>query len=154
METYAKLLADLQKAQVKYMLVGGLAVYCSGFERHTRDVDILVSVQGDNLKEMLSVLVNFGEGYAAELVPDDFPLEEGAVRLVEDFPVDIFTQMRGNTYEDFESKIDLHELSDGVKIPFLSAEGLIELKQHSTREKDRYDVFIMQKILKSEDPDM
>jgi hypothetical protein len=46
----------------------------------------------------LDCLAEFGQGFSRELSADDFPLEEGAVRIVEDFTIDIFTLLRSHTY--------------------------------------------------------
>jgi len=45
-------------------------------------------------------LRNFGEGHARELSFADFSESEGAVRIIEDFPLDVFTIMRGKRYAD------------------------------------------------------
>jgi hypothetical protein len=47
---------------------------------------------------LLDELRNFGEGHARELSPADFSDSEGAVRIIEDFPLDVFTVMRGKRY--------------------------------------------------------
>ena len=50
---------------------------------------------------MINALAARGEGAAAELSPEDFSLEEGAIRVIEDTVFDLFTLMSGHTYADF-----------------------------------------------------
>jgi hypothetical protein len=65
---FERLLADLSEAEVDY---------------------ILVPVDDENIARPLQVLAGFGEGSATELRPDDFALEEGAIRVIEAFPLNI-----------------------------------------------------------------
>jgi len=143
--TFENLLSALAVAQVDFLCVGGVACALCGFVRATEDVDILIAREHANLEKLLAVLRSFGEGAAAELTPDDFSDEEGAIRVVEDFPVDIFVRMSGNTYADLLPHRRWHEVG-GRRIPYLGPAGLILLKQTSWREKDRIDVAALQRL--------
>jgi hypothetical protein len=146
MNTFAELLADLSRNGVKYILVGGLAVDLCGYSRMTLDVDIIVDYSKSNLELLLNRLLHFGQGSAQELSYQDFDLEEGCIRIVEDFPLDLFTVMRGYTYPDLIQYVKYQELEE-VAIPYLSAEGLIKLKQNSLRPKDQLDVQMLATLL-------
>jgi hypothetical protein len=148
---FEKLLADLSEAEVDYLLVGGLAVAFCGYVRATEDVDILVRVDDDNLQRLLDVLADFGEGAASALSVDDFTLEEGAIRVVEDFPLDIFTQMSGYCYEDLTSMTETRQVNDH-SVDHLDVEGLITLKEESLRPKDQMDVQALRRIQKEQAP--
>ena len=148
---FERLLADLSEAEVDYILVGGLAVAFCGHVRATEDVDILVQVDDENLARLLEVLVGFGEGSATELQVDDFTLKEGAIRVVEEFPLDIFTQMSGYRYEDLESMTETRHVNDHM-IHHLNIEGLIILKEESFRHKDQMDVAALRRIQEEESP--
>ena len=140
-----KLLADLVSAEVRFLVVGGIACALNGFVRTTEDLDLLIDAEPANVRRLLDTLAGFGDGYARELEVADFGDEEGAVRLVEDFPVDIFTRMGGRRYDDL---LPYRELHDGeVPIPFLGVEGLILLKSKSPRPQDRIDVEALRRIL-------
>ena len=151
MDTFASVLAALGRADVDFILVGGLAVAFAGFARVTDDVDILVDADPANLDRMLGVLEGFGEGAANELSADDFPLEEGCVRVSEHFDLDIFTLMSGYTYADLLPMTTTHEV-DGVPVRHLTAEGLIRLKNDSLRPKDQLDVAALRAIQRGETP--
>jgi hypothetical protein len=134
---------------VKYITVGGLACALNGHVRTTEDVDILVLREAANLRRLLGVLAGFGEGHAAELTVEDFTDEEGAIRVVEDFPLDIFTRMAGHRYEDLLPNLKVHVVEE-VEVPYLDARGLILLKQNSLRERDRIDVLALRQLLDGE----
>ncbi len=146
---FERLLADLSRADVRYLVVGGVACALNGFARTTEDVDILVDSEPLNVRRMLDVLELFGDGYARELRVEDFGDEEGAVRLIEDFPVDIFTRMGGRRYADM---LRYRKVFVGAaEIPYVDAEGLIVLKSGSLRERDRIDVESLKRLREAAD---
>jgi hypothetical protein len=141
---FEKLLAALTRAEVRYLVVGGVACVLNGFVRTTEDVDLLVDPDPENVRKLLGALSGFGEGHARELRVEDFSDEEGAVRLIEDFPVDIFTRMGGRHYSDM---LQYRALRQGEpSIPYVNAEGLILLKSASPRPQDRIDVEALRRL--------
>jgi len=140
METnpFESVLAALSRAEVRYLVVGGVACALNGFVRTTEDIDLLVDADPENLRRLLQVLGRIGEGHARELRVEDFTDEEGAVRLIEEFPIDIFVRMGGKRYQDMLPHA--RRLERDPPIPFVGAEGLILLKSGSPRPQDRIDV--------------
>src|SRR5689334_741031 len=136
---YEKLLGKLVRADVKFIIVGGVAVALNGFVRATEDVDILIDSSAENVDRLLDNLRNFGEGNARELSPADFSDSEGAIRIIEDFPLDVFTVMRGKRYVDLIGSTKSIRIDD-VDVRYLKAGALISLKSDSHRAQDRIDV--------------
>jgi hypothetical protein len=136
---YEKLLVALCDSQVDLAVVGGVAVAMNGYVRITDDGDILVADNPDSLQRLLSCLRQWGESWARELTPADFPPEEGNIRIVEDFPLDVFTRMRGKSLDDFRPRLQYHETA-GARIPYLALQDLIFLKEVSWRDQDKLDV--------------
>jgi len=143
---FEKLLVALAQAGIDYALVGGLAVILNGYPRATVDVDILVSDSQENLRKLLDCLSHWGEGWARELKVEDFVPEEGSIRVMEDFDLDIFTRLQGRSLADFRSRLR-HLEASGVQIPYLGPQDLILLKEGSWREKDQLDVAALRRIL-------
>lgn len=146
---YGKLLADLARAGVNFAVVGGLAVIFNGYPRLTLDADIIVDDSPSNLQKLLSVLSLWGEGFARELAPTDFTPEEGAIRIAEEFELDIFTRLRGLSWRDFQPRLRSFE-HGGVRIRYLAPEDLIHCKENSTREKDTLDVIALKQIIQQQ----
>jgi hypothetical protein len=146
---FERLLADLARGGLDFAVVGGLAVILNGYPRLTLDADILVDAAPNNVRELLKYLADWGEGWARELTVEDFVPQEGSIRVSEDFDLDIFTQMRGKSLDDFRSNLRYVELH-GVRVPVLDPASLIQLKSGSWREKDQLDVIAMTEILKRE----
>ena len=150
--TFEGLLGVLVDNRVGFTLVGRLAVSLNGFVRTTEDMDILVDDHPANIENLLNCLRQFGEGYASELSLSDFSDEEGAVRVQEDFDLDIFVRMRGHKYQDLAGHVRHHEMPNGVSVPYLDADGLILLKNGSTREKDQIDVAALTRVARRSAP--
>ena len=149
-ETFESLLVKLSRGGVEYLVAGGVAVCLNGYVRTTQDLDILVAAAPENLRRLLDCLAHFGQGFAGELSPDDFQMEEGAVRIIEDFTLDIFTLMRSRTFADFSDAARTIELH-GTVVRYLAPAALIELKSESSREKDQLDVAVLRRILSGEE---
>ena len=146
---FEKLLAALVTNRVDFAVVGGLAVIFNGYPRLTLDADILVDDRSDNLRRLLDCLAKWGEGWARELKPEDFSAQEGSIRVMEEFDLDIFTRMRGKALDDFRPRLR-HLETGSARIPYLSPADLVFLKQDSWREKDKLDVVAMREILAQE----
>ncbi|HEX4696475.1 MAG TPA: nucleotidyltransferase [Candidatus Udaeobacter sp.] len=142
---YEKLLAKLARAEVRFIIVGGVAVALNGFVRTTEDVDILLETSLENVTKLLDALKGFGEGHARELCQADFTESEGAVRIIEDFPLDVFTIMRGKRYADLIASTQTTRIDD-IDVRYLNAEALIALKQDSQRDQDRIDVSALRSL--------
>lgn len=90
-------------------------------------------------------LGDFGSGAARELSLADRTAEEGCLRVVEDFPIDLFTRMAGQAYADL-LPLTYEHLVLGQPVKTLNPQGLIRLKQDSAREKDRIDVDFLRSL--------
>jgi acylphosphatase len=146
---FENLLVKLASSGVDFAVAGGVAISLNGFVRATDDVDILVGKSTNNLRKLLDCLTSWGQGFARELKVEDFADVPGAVRVMENFDLDIFLQMREKTLEDFRPNLRFFE-SGAVRIAYLSPADLIFLKDGSWREKDQLDVSAMKEILARE----
>lgn len=146
---FEKLLVALVADGVDFAVVGGLAVIFNGYPRLTLDADILVHSSPENFRKLLDCLAGWGEGWARELKPEDFIYDEGAIRVMEEFDLDIFTRMNGRSLADFQPRLR-HLETGGVRIPYLAPEDLIFLKEGSWRDKDKLDVQAMREIIARE----
>jgi hypothetical protein len=147
---FEKLLAGMARAGIDFAVAGGVAVILNGYPRQTRDADIIIHPDEVNIRRLLDYLATWGEGWARELTLGDFKtLDEGSLRVMEEFDLDIFVKLRGRTLDDFRPRLR-HLQSDDVRIPVLSPEDLIHCKAASWRDKDKLDVLAMQEILRRE----
>lgn len=146
---FEELLVKLANSGVDFAMVGGVAVSRNGFVWEMDDVDILVGKSSDNLRKLLDCLAEGGQGFARELKVEDFADAPGAIRIMENFELDIFLQMRGKSLDGFRPNLRFIE-SGAARIACLSPADLIFLKDGSWGEEDQLDVSAMKEIIARE----
>jgi hypothetical protein len=60
----------LNTAKVKYLIVGGLAVNAHGYERLTRDVDVVIGLEPENIIRGLHALLQLGYHMSIPVTPE------------------------------------------------------------------------------------
>lgn len=145
---YAELLQMLSTAGVKFIVIGGVACALNGYVRATDDVDIIVETSRKNIELLIKSLEKWGEGFARELSTSDFNLSPGAIRIIENFPLDVFTMLNGKIYNDYIIYTKVNK--DGIT--YLNEDALIELKQNTMREKDALDVLALNRTKNENKP--
>ena len=138
----------LNKHEVKYIMVGGFAVNMNGYIRATKDSDIW-------LKDTKLNRNNFRKAYA-ELGFGDFQTFEtmqfvpGWIQfyIADGIILDIMTEMKGLEDLSFNECYEIAKQADlnGVIVPFLHINHLIDNKKAVNRPKDQIDVIELEKI--------
>lgn len=145
---FDQLLRRLSEARVEFVLVGGLAVNAWGVVRGTKDVDIVVAPDPENLKRVAEVAVKAhghvqkGEAFlstpfsiAAELASRErtaIETELGLLDIVQGLDgVPSYAELRA-------SAVDTEIL--GVKIAVCSIDALRQMKQAAGRPRDHVDI--------------
>ena len=62
----------LNAAAVKYLVVGGLAVNAYGYERLTRDLDLVIGLEPENIIRGLRALLGLGYRISIPVTPEQF----------------------------------------------------------------------------------
>ena len=133
----------MSKNQVKYILVGGIAVNYFGYGRATGDVDVWVEDSIENRKRLVSTLTGFGiEG--ADIFMS-LPLVAGysEVLLGNGIYIDLMSDLVALKQEQFADCYQYSEkfqLDADTQLNFLHFTKLIEEKTKSGRPKDLNDV--------------
>jgi hypothetical protein len=130
---------------VEYLILGGAAVCLHGFTRMTNDVDILLNNTPENLAGFAATMADWNEGLGGDLTAEELQ-GPGCVRIVDGFPLDVFTLLNGKRYEDFDAKAVTYLLAGRVEVRCLSIPDLIELKKSTLREKDELDVVQLRRL--------
>lgn len=148
---FEKWLGRLLDEEVRFIVVGGLAVTLNGYVSLTEDVGLLIDTDPGNLDRLIRFLAGFGEGHGGTLTADDFDPEPGAIRVIEeteDCQMDLFTTLSGLTYEDLIAGAEAARLG-GRQFSYASKSQLIAIKSGSVREKDQLDVMAMKKLIEN-----
>jgi hypothetical protein len=124
----------LEHEGVEYALIGGYALAIQGIVRLTEDVDILVQPSPENSRRWVRALSKLPDGAARELSGDDtLHLEPYAIRINDEFTVDVMNSASGMTWDELAP---YRKRLEGMNV--LSLEGLLRMKEHG-RLKDQAD---------------
>jgi hypothetical protein len=150
----------LDSANVQYLIVGGLAVNAHGYERLTRDVDLVIGLEPANIVRGLHALQNIGyvlsvpvtvEEFADRMKRDRWRREKNMVvlKLWSDVhrrtPVDVFTSEPFDFAQEFAAAKRL-SVAPGLDAPVVSYPVLLAMKQSAGREKDLLDIQALRKL--------
>ena len=154
MDVYSEEFIDfwsaLNKNNVEYLMVGGVATNLNGYQRTTDDIDILIRDSPQNRKNIRLAFKDYSniDYFMLETIPfipswTNFNLNNG-MRL------DIMTSMKGLENFDFDELLSVAFKADieGIIIPFLHINHLIQNKRAVNRPKDQIDVIYLEKIKK------
>lgn len=142
-----ELLAKLVEADIRFVLVGGLAVNAWGYLRGTQDVDFVPDPSPENLAKLNALLRGLGGkvDVGGQLLDADSIwtfLRTGDRTLVATDlgKVDILQGLpQIPSFATLDEKAEDIELDDLV-VRVCSLEHLIEMKRASGRDRDRLDV--------------
>lgn len=149
----------LNDAKVKYLIVGGVAVVAHGYERFTRDLDLVIGLETENIQRGLHSLIAIGYNLKIPVTPEQFAnpaLREEwrreknmiVLQLWSDehrrTPIDVFV------YEPFDFAQELlraeQQPMGDQTAPIVSRETLIKLKRAAGRSQDLADVEKLEKL--------
>ncbi len=151
-EVLARLFQALAAEGVRYALFGGLAVAAQGLARATKDVDLFLDDDPENVRATVRALkFVFADPELDEITPEalkSYGLVRYGVRDY-DFVVDL-TQRIGEmfSYRDLEiTEIDYL----GTKVPVVTPRTLVRMKRDTGRPQDQLDVARLQERYDLED---
>ena len=147
-------------SDVRYLIVGGLAVNAHGFERMTKDIDLVMRLDPVNVVAGLTALAKIGYAPRVAVTPEQFsdaaqrerwriekqmlvlPLWSDLHRRT---PIDIFV------YEPFDFSVEfgqatIQSLAPGVDAPIVSLEALLQMKRDAARPQDLIDIEALESL--------
>jgi hypothetical protein len=160
MELFKTLFSSLNRASVKYVVAGGIAVNLYGIERATADVDIVLQLGKRNLLKFIDVAEKLGLKPKIPVKLDDFIDPEKRKSWRKDkgmmvfslydpknpfFLIDIFTEMPFDFDAVYKQRKKIR--FEKISIPVVPIKELIAMKERSGRPQDRADVFYLKKIM-------
>jgi predicted nucleotidyltransferase len=138
----------LTEANAKFVVVGGLALGAWGVVRGTKDVDIVVASDSDNLKRVAAVAVEIhghvqaGESFFSSRLSIAGQLAGGEQVAIETDlgRLDVVQGLDGvPSYEGLHARSTETEIL-GVKVAVCSVEDLKAMKQAAGRTRDLADL--------------
>jgi hypothetical protein len=159
---YLEIIGALNKARIKYLLIGGVALVLHGIVRLTADIDLLISLEKDNVARFIEAMKKLG--FKPRLNEDPEGLADPKRRALwakrnmkafsfihkkDDYKIiDVLIE----TVVPFEDAYGRRKKikADGINIDVLSLKDLISLKKASAREQDMNDIRMLEGLLKDE----
>ncbi|MHB0981457.1 MAG: nucleotidyl transferase AbiEii/AbiGii toxin family protein [Thermoleophilia bacterium] len=159
------ILRALQAANVRYLVVGGVAVNAYGYQRLTQDLDLVIGLRPDNVLRALKVLSRLGYRPIVPAGIEEFADAEKREEWIKHKNMQVFS-LESDTYRDttvdvfakepfdFEAEYaaaELHQLTAEVQLPLVRLSTLIAMKRHADRPIDQDDVKHLSWILDERD---
>jgi predicted nucleotidyltransferase len=140
-EDFRDFLNALNKADVRYILVGGYSVVLHGYSRTTGDMDLWVERTSENYERIIKAFQIFGmplfdmteSNFLSHPIWDVFTFGTPPVAI------DIMVKIEGLNFEDVFQKAIYFE-DDDLKIRTINRNDLIAAKKIAGRAKDINDL--------------
>jgi hypothetical protein len=150
----SEILEGLLKANIKFILVDGLAAVVQGAPVTTIDVDIVHDRSAENIANLVAFLNSIA---AIHRRPDDKILEPNehdisgmghALFSTQLGPLDVLSAIEeGRTYEDLIDHTEEIEFR-GYKLHVLNLKTLVDLKRQTRDPKDKQRLHVLEETLR------
>jgi predicted nucleotidyltransferase len=154
----------LNAANVRYLVVGGLAVVAHGYVRFTADVDLIVDLEPANLTRAIAALGRLGYRPRAPVGFEEFADSKKRAQWVRDKGLTVFSLY---SLEHPLTEVDLFveppfdfsvvyrraartEIAPGVEATFIGLRDLVRLKREAARPQDLLDLERLRALRKEE----
>jgi predicted nucleotidyltransferase len=139
---FGQILSALNRAGIRYVLVGGIALIRHGVVRATRDIDAVLEPSEDNFERLRALIAEWGATR-----PDGSPLVAAHVAIGRAIhlatphgDLDILAEPASPlSFAELLIRADMRRV-DGVGVPICSLADLVALKRIAGRERDLADL--------------
>ena len=153
MQSYEPLLRAFSENHINYLIVGGVAVNLHGYPRFTNDLDILLTLDQENLKKMAELMDRMGYQQRLPVSIQELSDERKARIFIKEKDLTAYSFIH-DKYPQFNvdvlvaQSIDFEKFSKhtmraevwNIDVPVVSIDDLIAMKKNSDREKDIQDI--------------
>ncbi|HEY2142112.1 MAG TPA: nucleotidyl transferase AbiEii/AbiGii toxin family protein [Solirubrobacteraceae bacterium] len=142
MSGFGGILDHLNRAGVRYVLVGGIALIRHGVVRATRDVDVILAPEPENLERVRALIAEW-----PATRPDGSPVPEETVAPGRTIhlstphgELDLLAELLPPlSFAELSARAETRRV-DGVEAPICSLADLVALKRIAGRERDLVDL--------------
>lgn len=161
---YEEIFRELNKRNVRYLVVGGIAVNLYGVPRVTQDLDLLVDMGEENLKRLVEGLQELGYIPRVPVKAEDFIKPAMRKKWIKEKNMKVFSFFHSKIpvqevdilisspikYEEAEKRKVVKRAGD-ITIPLVSIYDLMKMKEKVGRRQDVSDINMLKKVLELED---
>ena len=140
-QDFRDILAELLKADARFLVVGAHALSVHGVPRATVDLDLWIDASPANAKRVWMALAAFGAPLEdLRIAERDFMRPESVIQFgLPPFRIDILTGVSGVSFEEAWTERVEHPFDD-LRVPFMGRASFIRNKRASGRAKDLADL--------------
>jgi hypothetical protein len=143
------ILSSLEKENVDYAVIGGVAVVLYGYVRFTKDIDLLIDFSEDNVRRFIKVLavLNFQPGVPID--PMDMANEKKREEWMKEKNVKVITfynpesqllQIDVLITRNLADMKRIRKKIDGLEISIVDYDELLKMKKETARPTDLIDI--------------
>jgi hypothetical protein len=148
------IVGEFTRANVRYLIVGGLAVVAHGYVRFTADLDLILDLAEDNLRRAIEALGRLGYRPRAPVGLDEFASAEKRAEWAREKGLTVFSLYSPEhsatevdlfvasplDFEKAYGAADRLDVAPGVPATFVGLDDLLVLKRQAGRPQDLEDV--------------
>jgi hypothetical protein len=141
----------MQQREVRYMLIGGIAVNFHGVIRNTQDMDIWLAPTNENRDLFYKVLLDLGytENEISDYKDEDFTTFFKCEIGEMPYTIDCLTIVHPNiNFDEAEKVMIRHDVGHNLILNVVNYDFLRKMKILTHREKDWYDVSRLDELKK------
>ena len=156
---YENILTALEKNNIKYLIIGGIAVNLYGFARVTKDLDLMISFEKENMDKFTSIIKSLGlkprVPVEIEELADknkrEFWKKEKNMKVFSFYNPDNDLEVIDIMIMDYlnfdECYLKKQTIDDGrLSVKIISIDDLIKLKEIANRPRDKDDIEVLKKL--------
>lgn len=151
------ILRSLEKENIDYAVIGGVAVVLYGYVRFTKDIDLLIDFSEDNVRSFIKVLaaLNFQPGVPID--PMDMANEKKREEWMREKNVKVITfynpesqllQIDVLITKNLADMKKIRKKIDGFEISIVDYDDLIKMKKETARPTDLIDIQKLEELRK------
>lgn len=138
---------------LRYLCFGGYAVNYFGYHRFTDDLDIWIAPTQTNKTLFLDTLrcVGYVDMEINKIAAEDFTTYFMCTLGEPPHVIDVLTIVHKLiSFDEAEKQKIIHQVGEGIQINIVSYDTLKDIKTRSDRQKDWYDISMLEKLRKKE----
>lgn len=140
---YEEFLKLLNKNRVRYAIIGAFALALYSKPRYTKDLDILIEPEEENIKKLLKVLNEFGFE-KTDIKTEDLTEKNQILQLgYEPVRIDILTSISGCSFEEVWNNKKKEKYGKTLTY-FIGKNELIKNKKAIGRKQDLADLELLE----------
>lgn len=154
LQSVEQVVRTLNEPQVPFIVVGGMAVVAHGYGRQTLDLDLIVRLDHETIRNTFRSLAEPGyqprvpataEGFADPAQRANWIADKGMTVLNfhsdrhRETPIDVFVTEPFDFEGEYRTAL-VEELAPGVPLRIVRLETLLRLKQQAGRPQDLADI--------------